>query len=337
MPRHASLGIVDLFTGIGGMSLGLAAVGRPLAYCEIDDACRGVIERRLPRAPIFRDVKQLRGARDIVPLLKGSAPYVIGAGFPCQGISSAGLGRGIVDDERSSLVSEVFRLARELVAAGRPPHAMFFENSPEIKRRGLDSLLRACRRMGFTKIAWVYLSASDVGGHHRRRRWYMLAARPTALPLPLPLATDQIHHAFVDERVPRLTQRKNAAQDRADRVVPATVSAAWSALVAALNERRSGEIAFAGEQKKTPDGLILSYANGETYATWCTPVHSAGHWYPRRYFVRRNRRVLATRVFHELGTQRRFGFTDVVEARARLALNPRWVEALMGFPVGWTS
>jgi hypothetical protein len=47
--------------------------------------------------------------------------------------------------------------------------------------------------------------------------------------------------------------------------------------------------------------------------------------------------MLATRVFHEDGTKRRFKYKSVASARQRLGLNPEWVEALMGFPTGWTK
>lgn len=81
----------------------------------------------------------------------------------------------------------------------------------------------------------------------------------------------------------------------------------------------------------------LVFSNGERKRLWVTPVHNLPHTYARRLFEGRNQRVLANQVFHEVETMRWFKYRDIVEASQRWIINPEWVEALMGFPRGWTS
>ncbi len=157
---------LDLFSGIGGMSLGLAPWVRPVAYCEIDTYCRAVLLSQigrgsLPNAPIWDDVRTLRG--DDV----GSVDIIYG-GFPCQDISLAGSGAGL-DGERSGLVSEVLRLVRET-----KPTFVFLENVPAIRTRGAERVVKQLATLGYD-CRWGCLSAYDVGAPHRRDRWFLLA------------------------------------------------------------------------------------------------------------------------------------------------------------------
>src|ERR1700730_13131047 len=95
---------VGLFAGIGGIELGLMKAGHECELlCEIDAAARAVLEKPFPGLRIERDVLKLRTLPAGVELLA--------AGFPCQDLSQAGMTGGI-DGEKSSLVNEVFRLAR---------------------------------------------------------------------------------------------------------------------------------------------------------------------------------------------------------------------------------
>src|SRR5690348_14033865 len=97
MPLH----VLDLFSGIGGFSLGLERTGgfRTVAFCEIDRYCRAVLRKHWPDVPCFEDVRTLTGVEC----------DVICGGFPCQDISYAGRGEGITG-ERSGLWREYRRL-----------------------------------------------------------------------------------------------------------------------------------------------------------------------------------------------------------------------------------
>ena len=101
----------DLFSGIGGMSVALKGVCRPLLYCEIDPFCRSVLETNmargvLPTAPIWPDITTLRYESK-------AAPDVLTASFPCQDASQLGTRLGL-QGERTGLVSHVVRLTAQI-------------------------------------------------------------------------------------------------------------------------------------------------------------------------------------------------------------------------------
>jgi len=161
---------LDLFSGIGGITLGLSRWVRPIAYCEIEAFCEAVLidrmaDGKLPRAPIWDDVKTLDGKP-----FKGFVD-IITAGFPCQDISVANADANGLAGERSGLVTEVYRLADEI-----EPAFIFFENVPAIRTRGLSSVVKKLASLGYDS-RWCMLSAFDCGAPHQRTRWFLLANR----------------------------------------------------------------------------------------------------------------------------------------------------------------
>jgi DNA (cytosine-5)-methyltransferase 1 len=99
--------VLDLFSGIGGFSLGLERAGfRTVAFCEIEPYARAVLAERWPGVPIFPDVRELSAASLAAA---GIRVDVICGGFPCQDISVAGRRVGI-EGERSGLWSEFARV-----------------------------------------------------------------------------------------------------------------------------------------------------------------------------------------------------------------------------------
>jgi DNA (cytosine-5)-methyltransferase 1 len=157
---------LDLFSGYGGISLALLPWVRPIAYCEREKYCQGVLLSRmaeglLPRAPIWDDVRTLDGKQ-----FRGIVDIVYG-GFPCQDLSVAGRGRGL-EGERSGLFFEIMRLAEEIQSP-----FIFIENVPGIRTRGLDVVVRELATRGYD-CRWDTLSAHDVGAPHLRKRWFLL-------------------------------------------------------------------------------------------------------------------------------------------------------------------
>ena len=159
------LNSLDLFSGIGGISLALQDYVRPIAYCEIDQYCRQVLtarmnDKRLTRAPMFNDVKELQ--------TEGLDFDIITAGFPCQDISVAGNGKGL-EGERSGLFFEIIRLVKEA-----NPTWVFLENVPAIRTKGLTKVIESFSNLGYD-CRWTCVSAREVGAPHLRKRWFMLA------------------------------------------------------------------------------------------------------------------------------------------------------------------
>ena len=158
---------LDLFSGIGGLTVALEKYVKPIAYCENDRYAQAVLmsrmwDGRIPVAPIWDDVRTL-GVSDL-----GRTVDIIYGGFPCQDISVAGPGGGL-EGERSGLFVHIIRLAKEI-----KPTFIFLENVPAIRTRGLGVVLRELSEIGYD-ARWTVVSAEEVGAPHRRERFFLLA------------------------------------------------------------------------------------------------------------------------------------------------------------------
>ena len=157
------MNVLDLFSGIGGFSLGLERAGfKTVAFCEIDKKCQAVLKKHWPDVPMFDDVSNLKG-KDIEEKID-----VICGGFPCQDISLAGKGAGLAG-KRSGLWSEFHRLIEEI----RPKYAII-ENVSALRSRGLDQVLRALSEIGYD-AEWHCITAASIGAPHRRDRIWIVA------------------------------------------------------------------------------------------------------------------------------------------------------------------
>jgi DNA (cytosine-5)-methyltransferase 1 len=155
--------ILDLFSGIGGFSLGLERAGMTTAaFCEIDAKARLVLKKHWPGVPVFEDITKLTKA-DIHDQID-----IIAGGFPCQDISLAGKGAGLAG-ARSGLWFEFHRLIAEI----RPRYAII-ENVSALRNRGLDAVLRSLAEIGYD-AEWHCIPASAVGAPHRRDRVWIIA------------------------------------------------------------------------------------------------------------------------------------------------------------------
>jgi len=153
------LRVLDLFSGIGGFSLGLERAGmRTVGFCEIDPYCRAVLRKHWPGVPCFEDVRACAGVEC----------DVICGGFPCQDISYAGKGAGLAG-ERSGLWGEYFRLIRKL----RPSYAIV-ENVAALLDRGFGRVLGDLAEIGYD-AEWNCIPASAVGAPHDRDRVWIVA------------------------------------------------------------------------------------------------------------------------------------------------------------------
>ena len=160
--------LLDLFSGIGGFSLGLERAGfQTVAFCEIDPFCRRVLARRWPGVPCYDDITTLSADRLAADGI-GRIDAICG-GFPCQDISFAGSGLGLAG-ERSGLWSEYARLIGEV----RPRFAIV-ENVAALLGRGLGDVLGDLAALGYD-AQWHCIPAAAVGAPHRRDRVWIVAA-----------------------------------------------------------------------------------------------------------------------------------------------------------------
>ena len=165
--------VLDLFSGIGGFSLGLQWAGlRTVAFCESDPFARDVLARHWPGVPCYPDVRQLTVQRlhaDGVP-----RPDLVCGGFPCQDVSAAGPGAGL-DGTRSGLWREMERLIAEL-----RPGWVLAENVPALRVRGADWVLDGLEALDYA--AWpLVVGAAHAGAPHRRGRVFVVGRLGAAL------------------------------------------------------------------------------------------------------------------------------------------------------------
>jgi DNA (cytosine-5)-methyltransferase 1 len=155
---------LDLFSGIGGFSLGLERTGgfTTVAFCEIDGFCRKVLKKHWPTTPIFHDIRDLRGD-DVGPV------DVVCGGFPCQPFSAAARGRTRGREDNRFLWPEMLRLVDEL-----RPTWVIGENVTHIDRVALDQVVSDLEAIGFQVAPPLEIPACAVGlDHHRPRLWFL--------------------------------------------------------------------------------------------------------------------------------------------------------------------
>lgn len=160
-PR-VGLTIGSLFSGIGGLELGLerAGLGPVKWQVEIDPYCRAVLAKHWPDARRYEDVRVVGPELERVGIICG--------GFPCQDVSRSGPGLGLAGS-RSGLWSEFFRI----VGAARPEFVVV-ENVSTLASNGLDRVLGDLASIGFDAI-WFPVAAADVGAPHYRGRLFVVA------------------------------------------------------------------------------------------------------------------------------------------------------------------
>ena len=173
--EREKLKVLDLFSGIGGFSLGLERTGgfETVAFCEIEEFPRRVLAKHWPGVPCYHDVTKLTS--DILDR-DGISVDVITGGFPCQDISTAGKQAGMDAGTRSGLWSEIVRLIGEL-----RPQYVIVENvaallSGPSKQRGgwFGRILGDLAECGYD-AEWENIPASALGAPHRRERVWVVA------------------------------------------------------------------------------------------------------------------------------------------------------------------
>lgn len=154
------LKILDLFSGIGGFSLGLERTGgfETVAFCEYDKKARLVINKHWPDVPIYEDVRTLEH--------EGTVDVITG-GYPCQPFSLAGKRKGKEDDRH--LWPAMFDLIKK-----HRPTWVIGENVAGHIDMGLDSVLTDLADEGYGVRTFV-IPACAVNAPHRRDRLWIVA------------------------------------------------------------------------------------------------------------------------------------------------------------------
>lgn len=166
--------VLDLFSGIGGFSLGLDRAGfETVAFCEIEEYPRKILNKHWPSVPIAKDIKKLTYNRKALQLFYKTKVIYVGTiqlicgGFPCQPFSVAGKQAGKEDDRH--LWPEMLRLIKEI-----KPRWVVGENVAGLIPMALDDVLSDLESKGYETQSFV-IPACAVGGIHRRDRVWIVA------------------------------------------------------------------------------------------------------------------------------------------------------------------
>ena len=158
------LKVLDLFSGIGGFSLGLESTGhfKTIAFVEKDKFCQKVLQKNFKNIPIEGDIRNVKGE-------KYKADVVTG-GFPCQPFSVAGKRKG-TDDDRY-LWDETIRVVREC-----KPKYFIGENVEGLINIQQGMVLRQVQtdleKEGF-EVQCLIIPASGIGAWHQRKRVWII-------------------------------------------------------------------------------------------------------------------------------------------------------------------
>lgn len=156
------LKVLDLFSGIGGFSLGLERAGmETVAFCEIQPFCQKVLKNHWPDVPIYEDIRSLDGRQ-----FRGTVDVVCG-GFPCQPFSVAGKRAGAEDDRH--LWPEMLRVISE-----SKPTWVIGENVGGFVDMAFDNCATDLENEGYTVTAFI-IPACAVNAPHRRDRVWIIA------------------------------------------------------------------------------------------------------------------------------------------------------------------
>jgi len=165
--------ILDLFSGLGGFSLGLERTGHfeTAAFCDNDKFSKLILDKHWKGVKIYDDVREITKEKfkeDGIPF-----PDIITGGFPCQPFSVAGKQKGTSDDRH--LWPEMFRIIKAF-----KPRYVIGENVRGIIniQDGVvfETVCTDLESEGYEVQPFI-IPAAGVGAPHRRERVWIIAVR----------------------------------------------------------------------------------------------------------------------------------------------------------------
>lgn len=172
---------IDLFSGAGGLSLGLEQAGYDIG-CAVDkDPIHAATHQY--NFSYCLTLNQSVADTTVVDIHRGIGDreiHLVAGGPPCQGVST--MGRRAIDDPRNQQMAEFVRLVGEL-----KPRYFLFENVPGLTvgmcQQLLHELLESFAKVGYRIQPWQILNAANYGVPQNRKRLFLLGAREdVALP-----------------------------------------------------------------------------------------------------------------------------------------------------------
>jgi DNA (cytosine-5)-methyltransferase 1 len=160
---------LDLFSGSGGLSLGLLRAGwTPLGGIDHWQDAVDTYNANLPDACHRFDINDVR-AKDLSRILADSPEWIVG-GPPCQGYST--IGKRNRADDRNRLFLQFRRIVKEL-----RPKGFMIENVLGLKDMSFEEEVSSeFQRLGYT-VEFMVLTAADFGVPQLRRRVVFVGRR----------------------------------------------------------------------------------------------------------------------------------------------------------------
>jgi DNA (cytosine-5)-methyltransferase 1 len=172
----AKLTAIDLFSGCGGLTLGLKQAGfRVIGAVENSELAVKTYKKNHKRVHVWhRDIRKVtvKSVQEKLKLEPGDLDLLAGCP-PCQGFSTIPSlnGSKVLRDKRNNLVFEFIRFVRVL-----RPKAIMLENVPGLRKNyRLKKMLTDLRTLGYDDPTHGVLNAADYGVPQRRRRFILLA------------------------------------------------------------------------------------------------------------------------------------------------------------------
>jgi len=216
--NNSNFPVVSLFTGAGGLDIGLDEAGFQTAVCvEYDTDCRETLRFNRPEWKLFEEgvkiedgkmIKRIPGdIRDIgidellkvSGLEKGKASLVVG-GAPCQPFSNIGKKLGKNDERNGDLFLEFVRVVK-----GVDPEAFIFENVVGITQSKHSDVIQYMvdqfKGLGYG-ISYTILNSANYGVPQRRERFFLIGIKGVekpAFPFPTNFKDEKQYESFVKD------------------------------------------------------------------------------------------------------------------------------------------
>ncbi len=210
--------VVSLFTGAGGLDIGLEGAGFKTGVCvEYDTDCRETLRYNRPEWKLFEEgikiedgkmLKRIPGdIRDVgveellnfSGLERGKVSLVVG-GAPCQPFSNIGKKLGKNDERNGDLFLEFVRMVK-----GVDPEAFIFENVVGITQSKhsdvIEYMIDKFKGLGYG-IAYTILNAANYGVPQRRERFFLIGIKGVdkpAFPFPTNFKDDKHYESFIKD------------------------------------------------------------------------------------------------------------------------------------------
>lgn len=181
-PKKRKLKAVDLFSGCGGLTVGLKRAGfRVVGAVELDPLAVQTYKKNHPTVRVWsKDIREVEATDFSRQLkLKPGKLDLLAACPPCQAFSkmkTLNRSRRVYDPHQKDLLGELLRFVRNL-----KPRAIMIENVPGMVRdRRWKEFVAALRRAGYD-CDYEVLNTADFGVAQRRHRLLLMASRRLGL------------------------------------------------------------------------------------------------------------------------------------------------------------